>query len=96
MVETITPVVHGGSGSRWGISLALHAIGAVVAATIVGSLLAGAGALLGAPGGVPGPVPVAAAAALLAPEATAIRFSPRASTMIAARLELNECPQTLL
>jgi hypothetical protein len=64
MVETITPVVHGGSRSRWGISLALHALGAVVAAAVVGSLLAGAGALLGAPWGVPGAVLVAVAAAL--------------------------------
>ena len=64
MVETITPVVHGGSRSRWGTSLALHAIGAAVAAAIVGSLLAGAGALLSAPWGVPGAVLVAAAAAL--------------------------------
>ena len=66
MVETITPVVHGGSRSRWGISLALHAIGAGVAAAIVGSLLAGLGALLGAPWGVPGAVLVVAAAALYA------------------------------
>lgn len=64
MVETITPVVHGGSRSRWGISLALHAFGAAAAAAIVGSLLAGFGALLGAPWGVPGAVLVAAAAAL--------------------------------
>jgi len=64
MVETITPVVHGGSRQRWGISLALHAIGAAVAAAIVGSLLAGAGALLGAPWGVPGALLVVAAAAL--------------------------------
>src|SRR5918995_1943410 len=64
MAETITPVVHGGSRGRWGISLALHAIGAAVAAAIVGSLLAGAGALLGAPWGVPGAVLVVAAAAL--------------------------------
>ena len=64
MVETITPVVHGGSRSRWGSSLALHAIGAAVAAAIVGSLLAGAGALLGAPWGVPGTALVVAAAAL--------------------------------
>jgi hypothetical protein len=64
MVETITPVVHGGSRERWGISLALHAIGAAVAAAVVGSLLAGAGALLGAPWGVPGAVLVVAAAAL--------------------------------
>ena len=64
MVETITPVVHGGSRERWGISLALHAIGAAMAAAIVGSLLAGAGALLGAPWGVPGAVLVVVAAAL--------------------------------
>jgi len=64
MVETITPVVHGGSRSRWGISLALHAIAAAVAAAIVGSLLAGAGALLGAPWGVPGATLVVAAAAM--------------------------------
>jgi hypothetical protein len=64
MVETITPVVHGGRRERWGISLALHAIGAAVAAAIVGSLLAGAGALLGAPWGVPGAWLVVAAAAL--------------------------------
>ena len=64
MVETITPVVHGGSRERWGISLALHAFGAAVAAAIVGSLLAGAGALLGAPWGVPGAWLVAASAAL--------------------------------
>jgi Methylamine utilisation protein MauE len=64
MVETITPVVHGGSRERWWISLALHAIGAAVAAAIVGSLLAGAGGLLGAPWGVPGALLVVAAAAL--------------------------------
>jgi Methylamine utilisation protein MauE len=64
MVETITPVVHGGSRERWGISLALHAIGAAAAAAIVGSLLAGAGALLGAPWGMPGAVLVVATAAL--------------------------------
>ena len=64
MVETITPVVHGGSRERWGISLALHAFGAAVAAAIVGSLLAGAGALLSAPWGVPGAWLVVAAAAL--------------------------------
>src|SRR5215211_1149060 len=64
MVETITPVVHGGSRSRWGISLALHAIGAAVAAATVGLLLAGAGALLGVPWGAPGVVLVVAAAAV--------------------------------
>jgi hypothetical protein len=54
MVETITPVVHGGSRSRWAVSLLLHVAGATAAAAAFGALLAGAGALLGAPWGVPG------------------------------------------
>ena len=62
MVETITPVVHGGSRSRWGISSPCTALGAAAAA-IVGSLLAGA-ARCSARRGVPGAVLVAAAAAL--------------------------------
>ena len=64
MVETITPVVHGGSRSRWAVSLAVHASGAIAAAAVFGSLLAGAGGLLGAPWGVPGAVLVAVLAAL--------------------------------
>jgi hypothetical protein len=64
MVETITPVVHGGSRRRWTVSLVLHAIAAAAAASVVGSLLAAAGALLGAPWGVPGAALVVAAAAL--------------------------------
>jgi Methylamine utilisation protein MauE len=64
MVETITPVVHGGSRSRWGISLALHAIGAATSAAIAGALLAAAGGLLGASWGVAGLGLVAASAAL--------------------------------
>ena len=42
MVETITPVVHGEAGADGGSRSALHAVGAAVAAAIVGSLLAGA------------------------------------------------------
>ena len=64
MVETITPVVHGGSRSRWGVSVAVHAIGAATSAAIAGALLAAAGGLLGAPWGVAGLGLVAASAAL--------------------------------
>jgi hypothetical protein len=64
MVETITPVVHGGSRSRWAVSVALHAIGAATSAAIAGALLAGVGGLLGAPWGVAGLGLVAASAAL--------------------------------
>ena len=64
MVETITPVVHGGSPSRWGVSVAVHAIGAAASAAVAGALLAGAGGLLGAPWGVAGAVLVGASAAV--------------------------------
>jgi len=64
MVETITPVVHGGSRSRWAVSVALHAIGAATSAAIAGALLAAAGRLLGAPWGVASLGLVAASAAL--------------------------------
>ena len=64
MVETITPVVHGGSRSRWGVSVAVHAIGAAASAAVAGALLAAAGGLLGAPWGVAGLGLVAASAAL--------------------------------
>src|SRR5918999_3218614 len=33
MVETITPVVHGGRRGRWGASVALHAVGAALGTT---------------------------------------------------------------
>jgi hypothetical protein len=64
MVETITPVVHGGSRSRWAGSVLLHAIGAAASAAVAGALLAGAGGLLGATWGVAGLGLVALAAAL--------------------------------
>jgi methylamine utilization protein MauE len=64
MVETITPVVHGGSRRRWAGSVVLHAIGAAASAAVAGALLAGVGALLGAPWGVAGLGLVAASAAL--------------------------------
>src|SRR4029450_4468699 len=54
MVETITPVVHGGSRSRWGVSGAVHAFGAAASAAVAGgrgargggARVGGAGALL--------------------------------------------------
>ena len=64
MVETITPVVHGGSRSRGAGSVVLHAIGAAASAAVAGALLAGAGGLLHAPWGAAGLGLVAASAAL--------------------------------
>jgi len=64
MVETITPVVHGGNRNRWFVSVLVHVAGATAAAAVFGSLLAGAGGLLGAPWGVPGIALVAASAGL--------------------------------
>ena len=49
MVETISPVVHGGRTSRYWINLGLHALGAVLAAALLGGLLGALGALAGAP-----------------------------------------------
>jgi len=51
MVETITPVVHGGRRKRYWSSVALHALGATLAAATFGLTLGGAGALLRAPWG---------------------------------------------
>jgi hypothetical protein len=62
MVETITPVVHGGRRNRWALLLVMHVAGATVAAAAFGALLGGAGALLGAPWGGAGLAAVAALA----------------------------------
>ena len=51
MVETISPVVHGGRRKRYWSSVALHALGATLAAATFGLILGGAGALLRAPWG---------------------------------------------
>jgi len=73
MVETITPVVHGGRRSRWGVVLALHVMGAVAAAAAFGAALAGVGSLLGAPWGAAGVGVVGGLAALyLAREALGV------------------------
>ena len=62
MVETITPVVHGGR-ARWLGTLTLHALGATVTAAVFGAALAWVGGLLGAPWGRSGLVALTAAAA---------------------------------
>lgn len=73
MVETITPVVHGGRRSRWGLVLLVHTTGTVVAAAAFGVVLAVAGSMLGAPWGAAGPALVAVtASAYLAREALGV------------------------
>ena len=66
MVQTITPVVHGGSRARWGLTLALHVAGAALAAGGLGAVLGAAGQTLGAPWGREGAVALAVVAALYA------------------------------
>jgi hypothetical protein len=53
MVETISPVVHGGR-ARWLGTLALHALGATGTAMVFGAILGLIGGSLGAPWGRPG------------------------------------------
>ena len=64
MVETITPVVHGGRAGRWAGSVALHVTGAVASAAAFGAILGLAGSMLGAPWGGGGALLVALAASL--------------------------------
>lgn len=59
MVETITPVVHGGRRSRWAFVLGLHVAGAAVAAGAFGAALGATGSALGAPWGAAGLVAIA-------------------------------------
>jgi hypothetical protein len=66
MAQTITPVGHGGRGSGWAASVALHAGGATLTAGLLGAALGGLGLLLGAPWGLPGAAAVAVVAALYA------------------------------
>jgi hypothetical protein len=74
MVETITPVVHGGRRGPWARDAAVHLVGAAVAAAAFGAALGGAGAVLGAPWGLAGAVGVAAVAVAYAlRELTGIR-----------------------
>ena len=65
MAETITPVVHGGR-AKWLTALALHVVGATVAASAFGAALGWIGRLLGAPWGSIGWLAVALLAVLFA------------------------------
>jgi hypothetical protein len=66
MVETITPVVHGGRRGRWGVAVGAHILGAGLGAAALGGALGLAGRALGAPWGAPGLSVVAAVAAVYA------------------------------
>jgi hypothetical protein len=65
MVETITPVVHGGR-ARWLRAVALHVLGAGTTAALFGALLGWTGSLLGAPWGRSGAVAIAVVAIVYA------------------------------
>ena len=62
MIETINPVVHGGSRSDYRKSIALHSLGATVSAGLLGAALGSIGALLRAPWGDAGLLGVAVVA----------------------------------
>ena len=66
MVETITPVVHGGRRPKYWLAVGLHAAGAGLAAAALGIALGASGSLLGAPWEGSGAVIVAALAAAYA------------------------------
>lgn len=51
MVETISPVVHGGRTKSYWSALALHVLGATLAAALLGDALGTLGIVLGAPWG---------------------------------------------
>jgi hypothetical protein len=65
MVETITPVVHGGR-ARWASAVGLHALGATATAAAFGSALGWLGGALGAPWGRAGALALAGVAAIYA------------------------------
>jgi hypothetical protein len=66
MAQTITPVGHGGPRRRWVGAVALHVVGATLAAGALGAALGGLGLALGAPWGPVGALLVAGVAALYA------------------------------
>lgn len=66
MVQTITPVVHGGRRSRWGAAVVLHAVGAGVSAAAFGAVLGTGGSFLGAPWDRAGDLLIAGVALLYA------------------------------
>jgi len=66
MVETITPVGHGGRTKSYWLTVALHALGATLAAALLGFVLGAVGALLRAPWEGAGVVAIAVIAVMYA------------------------------
>ncbi|MGI8773543.1 MAG: sulfite exporter TauE/SafE family protein [Actinomycetota bacterium] len=66
MVETISPVVHGGRNRNYWSAVALHTLGATVSASLLGVVLGAGGWLLGAPWGTAGLIGLAAVSVLYA------------------------------
>ncbi|HYZ47066.1 MAG TPA: sulfite exporter TauE/SafE family protein [Actinomycetota bacterium] len=66
MIETISPVVHGTKRHQYRITVALHVLGATLAAALLGASLGALGALSGAPWGKAGLATVAIVAAVYA------------------------------
>jgi hypothetical protein len=58
MVETITPVVHGGRRGSYLTSILLHTFGATLAAVVFGAALGAIGALVNAPWGNTGAIAI--------------------------------------
>lgn len=66
MVQTITPVVHGGRRSRWVTSIGFHAVGAGISSGAFGAALGVVGSFLGAPWGRDGVLLISGVALLYA------------------------------
>lgn len=66
MIETISPVVHGGRNRRYYLAVMLHVVGATLSAALLGLLLGGLGRVLGAPWGSGGLWALVAVAGLYA------------------------------
>lgn len=66
MIETISPVVHGGRNRRYYTAVALHTVGAALSSAALGGLLGAVGLLLGAPWGSVGLWLIAGVAGLYA------------------------------
>ena len=62
MVETISPVVHGGRNRTYWMAMSLHTLGATLSAALLGAGLGALGGLVGAPYGETGLYVVAAVA----------------------------------
>jgi hypothetical protein len=66
MVETITPVVHGGRNRRYWVSVVLHVLATTITAASFGAILGWLGGLVGAPWNDAGAIAIVIAALLYA------------------------------